>query len=512
MSAKKNSVQIHLEPLGKVIQATVGASLQDALFAFGVEFPCGGRGLCKGCRIRVLKGTAPASPDDLAVFSEQEIAEGTRLACHLKLEGDLTIRLAQWEMPVLLDHADIAFALSDGLGIAMDVGTTTLAAQLVDLATGHVLGVQTALNPQAKYGADVMSRIAFATEEGRKTLTNLIRDEIKRMISNLVQHALPSPASPINRIVLVGNTPMHHLFCDIDVTPLSQYPFESEENGLMRFSAKTLNWEINGDPEILFLPCLGGFVGSDLLAGVLATGIHTSEALCVLLDIGTNGEILIGNHSSLFCASTAAGPAFEGGCISMGMRATTGAISRVRIKDQHLHCDVIGPDTPRGICGSGLVDAVACACALGLIQPSGRLADQAKELLLAPPVHLTQKDVREIQLAKGALAAGITILLDRLSRTQEEVAQVHVAGAFGNAIDFQNAQRIGLAGLPNAEIRPSGNTALAGAKLALFIKDGLEEMLMDLRKKITHVPLQADARFQEIYVAAMAFPEIAQSP
>jgi uncharacterized 2Fe-2S/4Fe-4S cluster protein (DUF4445 family) len=311
---------------------------------------------------------------------------------------------------------------------------------------------------------------------------------------------LPGPGQARD-IVIVGNTAMHHLFCGLDVEPMCRVPFLSAQAGLQVLHASELGWDIPETTPVRFLPCLGGFVGSDILAGILATGMDQSDHLVALLDLGTNAEIVIGNRDRMMCASAAAGPAFEGGRISSGMRAATGAITAVRSSNGALSCHVAGDVAPRGICGSGLVDAVAAGLETGVIAPSGRLAET---WTLAPPVTLTQSDVRELQLAKAAIAAGIRILLRRWGATPPEVKRLHLAGAFGNYVTRDSARRIGLFDLPATGISPAGNAALRGARLALF-RDGFE----DLRRRIEHVSLASDAEFQRIYVEEMQFPATA---
>ena len=230
-----------------------------------------------------------------------------------------------------------------------------------------------------------MSRVEFAVAGGLKELVRLIREQIGSMITELI--ASTGGGGDLKNVVIVGNTVMHHLFCSISVEPLSHYPFETDNDGLHIFRAEELDWHFPGDPPVRFLPCLGGFVGSDLLAGILATKLHESESPVALIDLGTNGEIVIGNREKILCASTAAGPAFEGARISMGMRAATGAISEVHVQDGRLRCHVLGNVPPRGICGSGLVDAVASGLDLGLVLPAGRLAAN-QEWLLEAPCHL----------------------------------------------------------------------------------------------------------------------------
>jgi uncharacterized 2Fe-2S/4Fe-4S cluster protein (DUF4445 family) len=276
--------------------------------------------------------------------------------------------------------------------------------------------------------------------------------------------------------------------------------------GLQVFGAAELGWSLPGNPAARFLPCLGGFVGSDILAGLLATKLHESEKLAALIDLGTNGEIVVGNRERMLCAATAAGPAFEGARISMGMRAATGAISEVRVRDGKLLCHVLGNVAPRGICGSGLVDAVAAGLELGWISAKGRLAN-GESLTLAGPVTLNQWDVRELQLAKGAIAAGLRILLEQWGATKDDVAQVFMAGAFGNYINYTSARRIGLLDFAAEKVRPAGNTALLGAKLALFSLPEHDGAYPQILGKMKHVSLNEDARFQETFVEEMVFPE-----
>lgn len=502
-----DNVRIELRPLDISVTVPCGTPLQEVLFVHGVEFPCGGRGRCRGCRVKVLSGELPLSPIQEERLSRQEQTEGWRLACQCRAEGNLTLDLAQWEAAILSDDTPFSFVPRGGLGIAIDLGTTTLVAQLLDLQTGKVLAIRTGLNAQARHGADIMSRINFGLgEDGRHQLEKCIRGQIGELVVELLQVAKRSPKL-LNDIVIVGNTAMHHLFCGLDVEPLSHYPFESTHDGLQSFQPAQLGWNtLVSHSKVYFLPCLGGFVGSDILAGLLATRLMDSDSLQVLIDLGTNGEVAVGNREQVFCASTAAGPAFEGARISMGMRAATGAVSEVTIKDRSVACRVLGNAPPRGICGSGLVDAVAAGLDLGWIQPSGRLAKKAANLELCSPVCLSQQDVRELQLAKGAIAAGIRLLLDQWGAQPKDVAQVYLAGAFGNYINRQSARRIGLFAFSEAQVQPAGNTALLGAKLALFSPDGDHRAYQSVRSRVKHLSLSAHPHFQEFYLEEMQFP------
>lgn len=503
---------ITLKPTNATVRVEDGAPLRDALFEQGVEFPCGGKGRCRGCKVRVLAGEGSVNDAQREHLSEAELDAGWRLACQLTLSGDLTIELRQWDAAILADEAAFAFVPRDGLGVAVDLGTTTLVAQLLDLRTSHVLAVRTALNPQARHGADVMSRVTYAVQEGgRAELERLIRAQIGKLIRDLV-FAAQIERERIVDVAIVGNTVMHHLFCGINLEPLSHYPFEPAEDGLQTFTAAELGWDLAPGATVRFLPCLGGFVGSDILAGVLATRLHEGDDLVGLVDLGTNGEIVIGNRRGLLTASTAAGPAFEGARIGMGMRAASGAISEVSVNGAGVRCHVIGNVAPAGICGSGLVDAIAAGLDLGVIRPNGRLVegrdgvwrgDELKWTLQAP-VAIGQTDVRQLQLAKGAIAAGIRILLGQLGASARDLTHLYLAGAFGNYINRASAQRIGLLNFPPERVTPSGNTALLGAKLALFDPSADHD---GLRAMTRHVSLNEDPAFMDLYVDEMGFPE-----
>jgi len=503
----KATNRISLRPTQVDLRAEAGTPLRDLLFEQGVEFPCGGQGRCRGCRVRVLEGAAEVNPAQRERLSPDEIANGWRLACQCVVTSDLVIELRQWDAAILVDDTPFAFLPREGLGVAVDLGTTTLVAQLLDLRAGRVLAVRTALNAQARQGADVMSRVQFATAPGgQRQLEVLIRSQIGKLIVQLLSAANRS-GSEVRDVVLVGNTVMHHLFCGFTVEPLAQFPFESERTGLAVFQAGELGWDFSADSRVRFLPCLGGFVGSDVLAGILATKLGDGEGLTGLIDLGTNGEIVIGTRAKMLCASTAAGPAFEGARISMGMRASTGAISEVTQDQGGVKCHVLGNASPSGLCGSGLVDAVAVGLERGVIDPSGRLANGRNPWVLCPPVSLTQNDVRELQLAKAAIAAGVRVLLERWGATS--LTRLYLAGAFGNYINRASAHRIGLLSFPPDSVEAAGNTALLGAKLALFSLDGEDGAYGDLRRRVEHVALNADPSFQDVFVEELAFPTVA---
>lgn len=490
---KPDNVKVRLEPLAIDLLVPRGAELIGSLAEHGVEFPCGGTGVCGGCSVRVLAGSIAISHADREIFTSEELAVGWRLACRARADEPLVLHCEQWQMDVLADASAPVAQGKHGLGIAIDIGTTTIAAQIVDLGNGSVLGVETELNPQARFGSDVMSRVR-AVLDGQD-LTQILRSMLGKMVEQLAR----GRAAEVAEVILVGNTVMHHLFAGCDVEPLSHVPFASPNLGTQTFLPRELGWALPADCSVRFMHCLGGFVGSDILAGIVATGMAESDELIALIDLGTNGEIAIGNRDGIVCASTAAGPAFEAGAVKMGMRAVTGAISHVAQVGEELKATIIGDVNPRGICGSGLVDAVAAGLRSGAILPSGRIADGTKIYPVKGPVVLYQSDIRELQLAKGAIAAGFRILLRKLGADINAVSKVYLAGAFGNYVQIESAIGIGLMEVPRAKVHPAGNTALRGAKMLLATGEPVLPI-------IQHISLAADSSFQDEFVDSMSFP------
>jgi uncharacterized 2Fe-2S/4Fe-4S cluster protein (DUF4445 family) len=465
-----------------------GQSLKDVLFERGVEFPCGGVSLCGQCRVRVVAGTVPISEEMEAALSEEELRAGWRLGCLAEAHGDVTVEVGQWETPILADNSAITFEPGQGKGAVVDIGTTTLVAQLLNLATGEVEEVRTGLNPQCVYGADLMSRIEFDLREPG-VLRGLIRRAVGEMLAGW----------DVGEVLLAGNTVMHHLFGGFSLEPLAHVPFETPHAGACVFAAEELGWE-GLHARVEFLPCLGGFVGSDILAGILAIRMMESGRVEALVDLGTNGEIAIGDRSGIVCASTAAGPAFEAARIRMGMRASTGAISAVEARQGGLKCSIIGGGPARGICGSGLVAAVAAALELGLVKPGGRLANGGRELPLCDSVVLAQSDIRELQLAKGAIAAGLRLL------GADRAETLYLAGAFGNYVSVASARRIGLLPAKPECVVPSGNTALQGTKVLLLNPSRRAALIRAVLAGTSHISLGSTPDFQDTYVDCMPFP------
>lgn len=489
--------QIRLHPLGKQLTVARGISLIDVLHEFGVEFPCGGKGKCGKCKVKLLRGEIITDPEHQRRLRELGLGPEWRLACMSRAQGDLVLEVGQFETLIQADETLFSFKPRSGYGVAVDLGTTTLVAQLLDLSSAKVLAVETAMNPQRRWGSDLISRLESALAGYGPAMTRLIREEIGALLQKLISHRELS----IDRVVIVGNTVMQHFFAGSDIKSLSCYPFDSPHLGVKEFTASELGWLFDCR-EISFYPSIGSFVGSDILAGIHATGMWGRKEVSALVDLGTNGEIVVGNQERMLCASTAAGPAFEGARISRGMLATTGAISSVSSSGEEIRCRVIGNVPAAGICGSGLIDAVAVLLERGELGEFGEIISGKPEITLCDEVKLTARDIQEFQLAKAAISAGLTILLRKLELSAQEISRVYIAGAFGNYINLENMLRTGMMDFPIERFHKLGNSALIGAKMFLFSEMKVPEEILSLT---THINLESVQDFQDIYIDQLHF-------
>jgi len=430
------------------ITAATGSNLLNTLRMAGCmqDAPCGGNGTCGKCKV-ILDG--------------KEI-----LACQTSIDRDMTIRLPEAGTQKILTDG-IAYraakAGGDGFLIAIDIGTTTVAGYLLDAATGAELACGSRQNPQTAYGADVITRIQHALDGQLEPLTDCIRGCVTELIDALCKQAQVMH-DQLRVVSIVGNPAMQQLFLGIAPVNLAQLPFAPVLTQAKRLKADPY---LPGYPnaELLIVPDVSGFVGADTVACVLATDLDQQDSMTLLVDIGTNGEMVLGNKHRMVACSAAAGPALEGANIRCGMRAKDGAIDHVWLTDGTLQYSVIGEGNAAGICGSGLIDAVAVALELGLINQRGKICGNEPLIRLTPDVYLTQDDIRQVQLAKGAIAAGIELMAAHLGICLQNIQQVMLAGAFGTFLDPRSACRIGL--LPPVladKIQPVGNAAGSGAK------------------------------------------------
>lgn len=414
-------------------------------------------------------------------------------------------------------------------GVAIDIGTTTVVTYLFNIETGKLIDIESILNPQIKYGEDLISRITYSINNGVNIVQNSIIEGINLMVNNLCKRNNISYKS-IYEMTVVGNTAMHHIFLNINPKSLSMSPFTPIISGSVDIKSRELGIKINQSGNIHVLPIISGFVGADTVGVLLATEIYKNEEMSLVIDIGTNGELVLGNNNKMVSCSCAAGPALEGGHLQYGMRAATGAIESVYIENDTFNVFYKTIDNRKsvGICGSGIIDIVSEMRRVGLLDPSGRIEDRSHERIRKNPsngqkeyviewkentgigkdIVITASDIREIQLAKGAIATGINILLEKLKITTGDIENLYLAGAFGNYIDIESAIRIGLIPtIPLDRIKPVGNAAGEGAKISLLSKEKrIEENI--IYKRIDYIELAAEKNFNEEFVKSLWFPSM----
>ena len=425
-------------------------------------------------------------------------------------------------MQIMMDAA-LPEILSDktGLGVAVDIGTTTVVAYLVDCTAGKLVGRISRLNAQVNIGVDVISRIHYCMEHerGLALLNDAIVTELNDLIGILCNDHGAAVAD-IRHMVITGNTTILHLMARISPVSMGTAPFEPESRFGFYKDAEALGLKgINA--RVYLMPCISAFVGGDITAAVMSSGLYNSDKLCILLDIGTNGEVVLGSRDGIYATSTAAGPAFEGAHISCGMAGVPGAVSSVKAYKGEIEIETIGGVGAKGICGSGLLDAVALMLSIGAIDETGRIlsaseadvwqkpylttVDGENALRIPGDIVLKQKDIREVQMAKAAVAAGVLSLLHHAQVDISDVETFYLAGGFGNFLDPQSAIRVGLLPVEAAgRIRPIGNAAGTGAIMAL-LNDDYIHTAEHIAEKGEHVELGHNPYFMDQYIKQMTF-------
>ncbi|MBD3387196.1 DUF4445 domain-containing protein [candidate division KSB1 bacterium] len=410
-------------------------------------------------------------------------------------------------------------------GIAVDIGTTTIVAKLVDLNSGDIVSVASQLNAQRQFGEDVVSRISYASEQknGIHKIQKTIIDQLNRLIDQLLQpHSLKPDR--IYELTIAGNSTMEHLLLGILPKYMAEYPYVPVFRGPIELAAAEIGIKINPNAMIYLLPNIGRFVGGDTVA-VLLTLAKRYQGTWLMIDIGTNGELVLFHKGEMIACSTAAGPALEGAHISCGMRATTGAIDHIDLNGDDLILHVIGESKARGICGSGIIDAIATSLKAGFIDQTGRILDSnewrediaeplreriltydnSKQIQFSDDCTMNQKDIREVQLAKSAIASGIQILLKQYQLSTDDLDAIYLAGAFGQYIRPEMAQKIGL--LPDIDLQKIhfiGNAAYAGAELALCNRS-FKQLAQELVEKVKYIEISTDMEFQTLFAENMLF-------
>jgi uncharacterized 2Fe-2S/4Fe-4S cluster protein (DUF4445 family) len=612
-----DSVTITIEPEGRKIETKIKSNLLRVLQKSGVNVrsDCGGKGVCGKCKIKIFnqKSVNPLSKIEKRLLSNEEIKDGSRLACQIKcteklyvnipeenisrkrrvqingiertiplnptikklhsvipkpdlndlrsdiqrtldllekkygiseLEIDYDILIAipellrrsDWDVNIVIwnEKKIISIEPTNGedaiYGISVDIGTSKIVLYLLDLSNGETIGTSFIENPQMIFGEDIISRISYSADSNKNLdeLRSVVINGINKMIIEVCEKNGIN-TNNVYEATIVGNTAMHHIFLGIQPKNVALAPYVPVIRRSLNLQSSQSRLRLNPNGVVHTFPVIAGFVGADNVAALLSTALHKSDDVSLLLDIGTNTEVDLGNKTDILCCSCASGPAFEGAHIKHGMKAVEGAIEKVQIDhpNDNLNYTTIGDYKPVGICGSGVIDILAEMLRYGLIDKAGRMINDTStqrlrkvngiiEYVLAwenetdtdQDIVISQKDVRELQLAKAAIFTGCSILMKRKNIDVGDIKKVYIAGAFGNYINPRNAKTIGL--FPNVEIDRIefvGNAAGSGAKMALTSKEAREEA-EEISKNVRYLELGAEPNFNKEFASALFFPEI----
>ena len=458
---------------------------------YSLPADCGGKGTCGKCKVRFLQDPPKPREGERKVLTEQEIQEGYRLACLAKAVGKQVLEIEDYRED--MDGDILPLENLSSCALAIDLGTTTIAAGLIDTETKKVIRTLTSMNGQRVYGADVISRIEAANRGEGEALQKLALADLDRLCAGLnLGDSVTELKIPV---ILSGNTTMEHLLQGLPCDNLGVFPFHPVDISLHFYK------------NITVLPGISCFVGADIVSGIVACGMDRKDDVSILIDLGTNGEMAIGNRHGILVCSTAAGPAFEGGNISCGMAGIPGAIDRVEIKDGRAHITTIGDREPMGICGSGVIETVYELRKEEIVDDTGLMEDRYFDcgFPLASNVVFSAKDIREVQLAKSAIRAGIEILLHSYGINYDQVDKVYLAGGFGQKIDCHKTVGIGM--LPEeleGRILAPGNTSLAGA--ILFAADPvIKERFLKVTQIAREISLANHEMFSDLFMKHMFF-------
>lgn len=499
-----------------------GCRVHDYIQSQGtaLAMPCGGKGMCGKCRVRVVRGRLPVTPEDKRIFSEAQLAQGWRLACKAvtreAVEIVVPVQEQQGFSALAAEAADegaLSLAADHDYGLAVDIGTTTLAAALVDCTDGKILATATAVNSQRSFGADVVSRIGAACHGKGKALQKAVRRDLTRLTKQLLKDH-PGTAARCRQMAIAANTTMLHLLMGWPCDGLGDWPFHPVSLGGKTYRAQ----EVLGpqsplaDATVTLLPGMSTYVGADITVGIWQCGLASSDDVSLFVDLGTNGEMVLGNKDQRFIASAPAGPALEGGKLTWGTGSVPGAICGVRIERGRAKVRTIDHTVPVGICGTGILEAMAGLVREGLVDETGKLVEPYfhKGFPLASTldyqrITLSQQDIREIQMAKSAIRAGIESLIERSGISRQRIHQVFLAGGFGYYLDPQKAAVIGLLPADLAERTTAvGNTSLKGAIGLLTGAVTLEE-LQAIAAGAEEIVLGNDEAFQRLYIDYLNF-------
>lgn len=474
-----------ISPENKItFTAPVGTVLANALAENGFAVPaaCGQKGTCGKCRVRLLSGNFNGEIPD----NNMTIRSCKAIVCN-----DAVIGLDFQNSEGLTEFTERAEPQNGVCGIAVDIGTTTVAAAFLK-KDGSIFSAS-CLNPQSAYGADVISRIEACSDGKLDELTKLIRKCIKNLIDKLDIN------NESEELVVSGNTTMLHIFCGISPESMGTFPFTPQFTDVQYLNGAELGYKIK---NVTVLPSISAFVGSDIVAGIYALGLHKTDKVEFLADLGTNGELVLSDKGKLYCTSTAAGPALEGACIDCGIGGVEGAVDKVFDEDGETGYTTVGNKKPVGICGAGLTDAIALLLERKLVDAYGYLEENFK---IAEKIYISPKDIRQFQLAKSAVFSGIEVLAKEVGTEVESTDKFYIAGGLGYYINPESAINVGL--IPRIEksrIKAAGNTSLKGALMCIGNKNVPEEMQKAARD-CTQINLGGNSDFNQKFMDNMLF-------
>lgn len=475
----------------KIVYSDKAISFYEAseLAGFSFRRPCGGNGRCLRCGIKFDYGASEVTEADVACYDHKELNDGWRIGCQCTITKDCKITVPIQLLGEIKAEAvavESAFSFSGDLGVAVDIGTTTIAVAIVELFTGKTVGTATSANPHIKYGADVVSRIQSAMSDEYAGLAAELRNAIADTVGKVIHDY-----TNIKRVVCVGNTTMLHLLMGYPVDGLAAYPFKP-------YTLEGMSYE-QGNCKTFLFPGISAFVGGDIVAGMYAIDMIEKDEKSLFVDLGTNAEACLWDGQKLYTTSSSAGPALEGGNISCGVPAVEGAICHVSVLPSGVVAvETIEKKSPVGICGSGIIDAVYELHKAGIIDNGGIIRGRRNEYKLAENAVLTDEDIQQVLLCKSAICSSIIVLCKRAGLELSEIDKVYVAGGIGVSINMDSA--VGLGIFPSElrdKLQPVGNTALKGA--IKFLTDFDDSKLKEIVEKTHPIELANSEQFQELF-------------
>ncbi|MEX1377056.1 MAG: ASKHA domain-containing protein [Eubacteriales bacterium] len=520
-----HKIRITSKNIDKTISYKGSANLSELLIDNGIfiDRPCSGKGTCGKCKVKFVSGAPDANKYDKNKLSKKEIQSGVRLSCKCKMENDAHIEAAD-KHNILSEKNKIGKknknkinykdkSLVNFYGLAVDLGTTTIVVYLVNLKDGATIDTLSAINPQRKYGDNVITRSEYihSNDDGLEVLKSAVVDKLNEMINSLCEKNIISSKN-IARFVISGNTIMQHILLGVNPFQITVAPFIPVFTEQKIVSAKKLGIAIMPEAKCYIADSIAGYVGGDIVSGILYTKIHKKKKTQLLIDIGTNGEIVLSSNGKMYACSVAAGPAFEGEHITHGTGGVFGAVNKAKNIDGKLKISTIGHKDPIGICGSGLVDIVAYLLDEKILDETGALNESKCSTVNDEPayyitddIYISQRDIREIQLAKSAVAAGVEVLIQKAKIKYKDIDKVYLSGGFGSYLNVKSAVKIGLINKKlKSKCKSIGNSSGMGSIKSLLSDKALKS-LPKIANKVQYIELSLDKTFNDLFIDNMMF-------